>query len=239
MQVIPAIDLYGGRCVRLREGKFSLRTDYGTDPCDFARKFADAGAARLHVVDLEGARAGRVMNWPTIARLASLDVALVQAGGGIRTEEDVARLLDAGVDRVVVGSVALQSPETVKGWAERFGAWKFCVAVDVKDGDLASNGWQTTGGATLAEVVTAMSGLGIRRFLSTDIRRDGTLSGPNVPLYQGLVKDYPAVEWLASGGVRSQEDVRELSSAGVAGVVIGKALLEGTLRVEELLEPPC
>ena len=223
----------------MTKGEFSLRTDYEPDPCEFARQFAGAGATLLHVVDLEGAKEGRIMNWSAILSLVSLRVASIQTGGGIRTEEDVARLLDAGVDHVVVGSVALQSPELIERWVHRFGPGKFCVAVDVKDGELAYHGWQSTGGPALSDVVPRMSGMGITRFLSTDIQRDGTLGGPNVVMYKDLVKEYPSVEWLASGGVRSKEDVRELSSSGVAGVVIGKALLDGTLHIEELLNPSC
>jgi phosphoribosylformimino-5-aminoimidazole carboxamide ribotide isomerase len=234
VQIIPAIDLYRGRCVRLTKGEFSVRTEYDTAPRELAKRFADAGAELLHVVDLEGAEAGRVMNLPTILELVALRATAIQTGGGIRASAEVGRLLDAGVDRVVLGSVAAESPELVREWALAFGADKFCVAVDLKNGGLAYHGWQTTGGAALSDVVPAMTGLGISRFLSTDVGRDGTMNGPNLGLYRDLVKKYPAVEWLASGGVRSNDDLRELSATGVSGAVIGKALLEGTLRLEDV-----
>ncbi|MBI1807119.1 MAG: 1-(5-phosphoribosyl)-5-[(5-phosphoribosylamino)methylideneamino]imidazole-4-carboxamide isomerase [Ignavibacteria bacterium] len=239
MQIIPAIDIIEGQCVRLVEGEFSTRTNYSNDPAVMAEQFLRAGARHLHVVDLEGAKEGRVVNWKSIERILSVKGLEVQVGGGIRADVDIDRLLRMGAARVVVGSVAVRSPETVKPWAEKFGAETLCIALDLKDGRLAYDGWQNVDARRLSDVVPVMLQSGINRFLSTDIRRDGTLAGPNLELYSMLVRTYPQAQWFASGGVHSVENVRALKSIGVAGVIIGKAFYEGTLRVEELIGASC
>lgn len=239
MRIIPAIDIFEGRCVRLTGGIFDSRTQYPPEPASAARAFERSGARYLHVVDLEGAKEGRVVNWGSLERIRESTGAIVKVGGGVRTETEVYRLLGLGFDRVIVGSIALESPQLLAGWVARFGAEKFCIALDVKDGRLASAGWQHLHGSTIRHIVPQLAGLGLKLFLSTDIRRDGTLAGPNLPLYSSLVREFPDREWLASGGVRSVEDVAALARAGLAGVVIGKALYEGTVRLEDLKEYTC
>lgn len=234
MQVIPAIDIFDGRCVRLSEGSFTQRTTYSPDPFDMASAFAEAGAACLHVVDLEGAKEGRVTNWASVERILSLKSVSVQVGGGIRTEAEAERLVTLGAAYIVVGSAAIRTPAIFDAWIRRFGPRRFCLAVDVRDGQIAVEGWQQPGGRSIHDIVAEAAGKGIRRFLSTDIRRDGMLGGPNLELYRTLVRDFPDLEWIASGGVRSKADISSLEQTGVAGVVVGKALYEGGLALKDL-----
>jgi len=234
MFIIPAIDIFDGQCVRLVEGNFSRLKSYSADPEVMARQFLKAGMRHLHVVDLEGAKEGKVINWSAIDRILSVKGMEVQVGGGVRTENDVEMLLAAGVAFVTIGSVAVRTPELFEEWAKKFGAEKFCVALDVRDGQLAVGGWQQSDELTLPDAVQRIRKCGITRFLSTDIRRDGTLAGPNLELYSMLVHEYPDAQWLASGGVRSIEDLSALKNTGVAGVIIGKAIYEGTLQLKEL-----
>jgi phosphoribosylformimino-5-aminoimidazole carboxamide ribotide isomerase len=239
MHIIPAIDIFGGQCVRLVEGDFSSRTQYSDDPAAMAAWFRDGGARALHVVDLEGAKEGRPKNWPAIERILAVTGLSVQVGGGIRTEGDIARVLDAGASRAVVGSAAIRSPETVASWAAAFGPGRLCVALDLRDGALAHSGWLATDTIGLADVVRQILACGVTRFLSTDIRRDGRLTGPNVPLYARLVREHPGAEWIASGGVTTMDDIRDLERTGVFGAVIGKAVYEGRLSLRDLFGGPC
>ena len=239
MRVIPAIDIFAGRCVRLREGNFSTRNVYADDPLKVAMRFAEAGARWLHVVDLEGAKEGRVINWSQLSAIMSLDNVAVQAGGGVRTMEDVARLLSSGARRIIIGSVAVRAPALFEEWLSRFGPERFCIAVDVKDGFLVSNGWQSKEQTPIYDVVRRMQGLGVEAFLCTDVNLDGTMSGPNIALYETLVRQFPSVEWIASGGVRTKDDLTALERTKVSGVVVGKALYEGTLGIEEIARFSC
>mgnify|MGYP001253978530 CR=1 FL=1 len=234
MRIIPSIDIYQNRCVRLKQGDFSARTDYELEPSAMAGQLVHSGARHLHIVDLEGAKAGRIVNWHSIEKIRRIQEITIQAGGGVRTAEDVDRMLQSGVNRVVIGSVALRSPETLKLWIGRHGADAFCVAIDIKDGQAAYQGWQELDQSDLSGVIARLVDIGVSRFLSTDIRRDGMMQGPNLELYRTLIGEFPAVEWLASGGVRSKEDVRDLENVGVAGVIIGKALHEGAMDLRDL-----
>jgi phosphoribosylformimino-5-aminoimidazole carboxamide ribotide isomerase len=239
MQVIPSIDIVNGRCVRLFRGDFENKTVYEMSPAEMAERFIQSGARSLHVVDLDGARDGHIRNWDAMSEILALRNVEIQVGGGIRTEEEIKRLLKLGAGRVVVGSVAVKSGEAMRQWAEKFGPAKFCVALDLVNGQLVYGGWLMKTDRSLSDTVEEMMQCGISNFLSTDIRKDGTLEGPNVGLYASLVREYPQVEWFASGGVRSADDVRALKTAGVSGAIVGKALFEGKVRLEDLLEAAC
>jgi phosphoribosylformimino-5-aminoimidazole carboxamide ribotide isomerase len=239
MRVIPAIDIFDGKCVRLREGNFSTRRVYEDDPLKAATRFVEAGARWLHVVDLEGAKEGRVVNWPQLSAIMSLDNVAVQAGGGVRTIEDVSRLLASGARRIILGSVAINSPSLFEEWLKRFGPERFCIAVDVKDGFLVSNGWQSKEATPLDEVVRRIEAIGVTAFLCTDVKRDGTMCGPNIGLYETLARQFPTLEWIASGGVATKDDLTALEKTKVAGVVVGKALYEGTLGMDDLARFGC
>ena len=176
-----------------------------------------------------------MINWSSIEKIASIQGMEIQLGGGVRTESDIDRLRSINISYIIVGSIAIQSPETLNLWIEKYGAQQFCVALDIKDNQLAFAGWQELQNLQLTDVIQNLISLGISRFLSTDIRRDGTLAGPNTELYTSLVQQFPKVTWLASGGVRSIEDVQNLKAKGVAGAIIGKALYEGTIKLDQLL----
>lgn len=239
MEVIPAIDLCAGRVVRLKQGDYAHATQYPNDPLQLARDYAAAGAKWLHVVDLDGARSGSLDNLQTITAIASESL-LVQAGGGVRVEADIERLFDAGVARVVVGSVAIGEPKKVEKWISHFGRERICIALDTKADAhgvwrLPVRGWTQASSATLDELTPRYAAAGALHLLCTDIARDGMLSGPNRALYEHLVLSFPELAVQASGGVRDVSDIHELRACGVAGVVLGRSLLEGRLTLEEAL----
>jgi len=237
MQVIPAIDLRQGRVVRLKQGDYAQETRYDLDPFALAADYADAGATWLHLVDLDGARSGKFENLRAIEKIAASERLAVQSGGGVRSEDDVQRLLDAGVARVVVGSVAVREPEKVEGWISSYGAERLCIALDTRfeagAWRLPSAGWTQAEGATLDELAPRYARAGARHLLCTDISRDGMLSGPNLDLYGHLARIAPQLDVIASGGVRDVADLRALRAQNLAGVVLGRSLLEGKLMLAE------
>jgi len=237
MELIPAIDLRDGRCVRLLRGDFDRETRYDLDPVELARRYRDLGARWLHVVDLDGAKRGESQNLPLVERMRADSGLKVQLGGGLRSRAELLRAL-AVADRAVVGSLAVTEPSTVGAWLEELGD-RLTLALDVRvaaDGTavVATHGWTRASGVTLAEAVERYRAHGLRRVLCTDIERDGALTGPNVELYADCVRRWPDVAFLASGGVRGARDLAALARAGVTGAVSGKALLEGKLAPEEM-----
>ncbi len=239
MEVIPAIDLLGGRCVRLHQGDFGKVITYEHDPIELAHACADAGARRLHVVDLDGARSGTPVNIATIEALAALGRIEVQAGGGIRDLARLQSLLAAGAARAVIGSVAIEEPETAFIWLDAVGAGRVVLGFDVRlddrqDPQLVTRGWTERTTLGLWPLVERYMARGARDFLCTDVARDGTLSGPNVTLYAECGRRYPEARFIASGGVGSLADLRALADTGVAAVVTGKALLDGKLTLKEI-----
>jgi phosphoribosylformimino-5-aminoimidazole carboxamide ribotide isomerase len=237
-EVIPAIDLRGGRVVRLKQGDYAQQTTYAADPRELAQRYADAGARWLHLVDLDGARSGSLENLAVIQAIAASGMQ-IQAGGGVRSEDDVRRLFDAGVQRVVLGSVAIRDPELVAGWLAWHGAERLTIALDTRRIDgcwtLPSAGWTERETRTLDELAPWYAARGARHLLCTDIERDGMLAGFNLDLYRHLADSVPQLAVQASGGVRSLEDIRAASDAGARGVILGRALLEGRFTVEEAL----
>jgi len=238
MLIIPAIDLQGGRVVRLRQGDFAQMRAFEHDPLALAHSYRESGAQWLHLVDLDGARATQPMQRALIARIAANDLR-VQAGGGVRTREHVQHLLDAGVARVVVGSVAVHAPGAFADWLREFGAERLCLAMDLRCGrdgrwHPAVDAWQTTSESDCATLLQYFVDAGLRHVLTTDVAHDGMAEGPNLALYRELVARWPSLAWIASGGVRDRADVDALRTTGVAACVAGTALLEGTLALEEL-----
>lgn len=237
MKIIPAIDLRAGRVVRLKQGDFAAQRDFDQDAVALARRYREAGAEWLHLVDLDGARDGTPAQLDRIACIAA-DGLRVQAGGGVRTRDDVERLLAAGVARVVVGSVAVREPDTFAAWLTDVGAERLCLALDLRrhvDGwRPAVDAWRGDTDADVAALLDRYAAAGLRHVLSTDISRDGMAEGPNLALYEELAARWPAFDWIASGGVRDRADVAALARTGVAACVAGTALLEGTLSLEEI-----
>lgn len=240
--IIPAIDLLDGRVVRLRQGDFQATTDYGDEAVKRLTDYAEAGAPRLHLVDLTGAKNPDERQLPLIRRIVDALPSKVQlqTGGGIRTRDDVKALLDAGVTAVVVGSQAVKAPDVVRQWFTEFGPERIVLALDVRVSDLgsaqvATAGWQETSGALIDDVVKTYLPCGLKHVLCTDIARDGMMTGPSVDLYARLSKAFPQVAWQASGGIASLADVRAAENAGAAGVIVGRALLENRFTVKEAL----
>jgi phosphoribosylformimino-5-aminoimidazole carboxamide ribotide isomerase len=239
MNIIPAIDLRQGRVVRLAQGDYERQTQYPVDPLQLACEYLAAGARWLHVVDLDGARAGYLHNLRVIATIANSGLSL-QAGGGVRDEDDLNRLFDAGVTRVVVGSVAVSDPDKVEKWIIRHGAERICIALDTRlagDGNwtLPVRGWTSVSTRTLDELAPHYAKIGAAHLLCTDIACDGMLNGPNVELYEHLARIAPTLSIQASGGVRDTSDIRALRARGLSGVVLGRSLLEGRLTLAEAL----
>jgi phosphoribosylformimino-5-aminoimidazole carboxamide ribotide isomerase len=236
--VIPAIDLREGHVVRLYQGDYEKQTRYHVDPLALAHEYAAAGAHWLHVVDLDGARSGRLDNLRVLSELAHAGMK-IQAGGGVRSADDVERLFDAGVKRVVIGSLAVREPERVIGWLSDYGAERLTLALDTRWRDgvwrLPSAGWTEDEAATLDELAPQYAAAGAHHLLCTDIDRDGTLSGPNLSLLSHLREIAPSLEVQVSGGVRAVDDIRAACAAGAAGVVLGRALLEGKFTLGEAL----
>ncbi|GAB3506301.1 1-(5-phosphoribosyl)-5-[(5-phosphoribosylamino)methylideneamino]imidazole-4-carboxamide isomerase [Pseudoxanthomonas daejeonensis] len=238
--VYPALDLRGGRVVRLAQGDYARETTYGDDPLPRASAFVSAGARWMHLVDLDAAKAGGYTLLPLLDAIARETGLQVQTGGGVRSREDVAKILDAGAARVVVGSLAVREPDTVAAWLAEFGGERITVALDTRqDADgtwtLPVHGWTETAGATLDGLLPHYLRAGLRHLLCTDIARDGMLSGPNLDLYLHLRALAPGVAVQASGGVRDAADVRNARLAGCAGAVLGRALLEGRLELGDAL----
>ena len=236
--IIPALDLIDGTVVRLHQGDYGQQRDYGNDPLPRLQAYQAEGAQVLHLVDLTGAKDPAKRQIPLLKTLLAGVSVPVQVGGGVRTEEDVAALLDAGATRVVVGSTAVKSPECVKGWFERFGAEHLVLALDVRIDEngakqVAVSGWQENSGVTLEELVDAFLPVGLKHVLCTDISKDGTLKGSNVGLYQEVCARFPSVAFQASGGIGGIKDIEALKGSGVKGVIVGRALLESKFTVAE------
>ncbi|MGP1665737.1 MAG: 1-(5-phosphoribosyl)-5-[(5-phosphoribosylamino)methylideneamino]imidazole-4-carboxamide isomerase [Rhodanobacter sp.] len=236
--VIPAIDLRAGQVVRLKQGDYAQQTTYAADPRELARRYAAGGAHWLHLVDLDGARSGNLDNLAVIQTIAA-DGMAIQAGGGVREEADLQRLFDAGVQRVVLGSVAIRDPERVAIWLSRYGAERLTLALDTRRIDahwtLPSAGWTEVETNTLDDLAPWYAERGARHLLCTDIDRDGMLAGFNLDLYRHLAASVPSLAVQASGGVRSLDDIRAARDAGAQAVILGRALLEGRFSVEEAL----
>ena len=229
-ELYPAIDVREGRVVRLKQGDYAQETRYADDPLEVAQRYAAAGARWLHLVDLDAARDGGYSIAGLLSRIRAHTPLRVQTGGGVRSEDDLKRLFDAGADRVVVGSMAVREPSTVVGWIERYGSERITVALDTRrvDGEwrLPTAGWTHSEGTSLPFLLALYLGTGLRHLLCTDIGRDGMLTGPNLALYREILQLAPRLALQASGGVRDLADIDATRAAGCAGAVLGKALLE-------------
>lgn len=239
MLLIPAIDLRNGRCVRLFQGDFGAETRYAHEPHELLLRYREFGASWLHVVDLDGAKEGVLANRGVIVRLASQKGVKLQVGGGVRSAAVIDDLIRNGVERVVVGSAAIQRPLEVAEWFTRFGTERICLALDVRmdAGDeprVRTHGWREGTAISLWEAISRFPNGMVKHVLCTDIERDGAMTGPNLNLYRTAVSRFPRLSWQASGGVRSAADLAALADIGVTAAVSGKALLEERITPEEL-----
>lgn len=235
--IIPALDLIDGKVVRLHQGDYGRATQYTADPAAVLAAYAAQGAQTLHLVDLSGAKDPARRQTALIGELVARAACPIQVGGGIRSAAEIAALLDAGAARVVIGSMAVKQPETVKSWFARFGAARLVLALDIRIADgvkrVAVNGWQDTAALTLEETIAAYQSVGLAHVLCTDISRDGTLAGSNTALYRELAAAFPDIAFQASGGIGTLADIQALQGSGVAGIIVGRALLENKFTVKE------
>jgi phosphoribosylformimino-5-aminoimidazole carboxamide ribotide isomerase len=239
MKVIPAIDLQGGKCVRLFQGDFARTTEYSDDPAAVARQFSELGSTDLHIVDLDGARSGTQDNRSIITTIAAESNLVIQVGGGIRDKQTVEDWLSAGVSRCVIGSLAITEPDAVKSWLVTFGADSIVLALDVKieeDGvpRITTHGWTRTTDTSVYECVEDFRSVGLRHVLCTDVSRDGAMTGPNFELYSGMAARFPDLQLQASGGVRHVGDLEELRNLGIPAAITGRALLDGKISSLEM-----
>ena len=239
--IFPAIDLMDGGCVRLFKGDFNKRTNYDVPPVEVGKSYADAGAEWMHIVDLDGAKHGKGEQAELIIDIAKNSGLKVQTGGGIRDLEQIRKLLDGGVERVVVGSLAVSNPQMVKYWISEVGQDKICIALDVEFDEAGVphptlRGWTEKSEKTMWDVMDDYMGTGLKSMLVTDISKDGVLQGSNVELYRQISTDYPTIELITSGGVGTLDDVRELKALNPAGIIIGKALYENKFTLEDAIK---
>lgn len=234
MEIIPAIDLINGQCVRLSAGDFARQTTYDADPVAVAQRFADAGIRRLHLVDLDGARAGRPVNLAVLEAIAHRTGLDIDAGGGIQTDEALAQVLGAGAAHATAGSLAVRDPETVRRWLDRHGAGVIYLGADYKGEHILINAWAEQSSLTLGGFIGDYLRAGAHTFICTDVSKDGLLQGPALGTYQQLVRQFPEARFVASGGVTTLADLESLAEAGLHGAIVGKALYEGTIALSDL-----
>ena len=234
IELIPAIDIINGQCVRLTKGDYDQKTVYG-EPLDMALEFERIGFKRLHVVDLDGAKSKHIVNCPVLRRITTETQLVVDFGGGIKTDEDIEKAFAAGAQMVTIGSIAVTQPELFMGWLEKYGAARIILGADVRNGKISINGWKEDSSEDLLPFLRKYIDAGVKNVLCTEISKDGTLAGPAIDLYKRVMDAYPELHLIASGGVSSQADIEALDAAGIPAVVFGKAIYEGRLDLRQLI----
>jgi phosphoribosylformimino-5-aminoimidazole carboxamide ribotide isomerase len=234
MQIIPAIDLIDGKCVRLTEGDYAQKKIYNEDPLEVAKAFEGIGLMRLHLVDLDGAKAGEVVNWKVLEKIANHTSLKIDFGGGIKQEITLKSVLDAGASYATIGSLAVKNRALFEEWIERFGAEVFMLGADVYEEKIAIGGWIEKTNIDLYEFIQSYMNKGIFQLFCTDIQKDGKLEGPSTELYKKIIQRFPTLQLIASGGVSNLEDLRNLRAIGCAAAIVGKAIYENRINLKEL-----
>ena len=234
IELIPAIDIIDGKCVRLTRGDYNLQTTYGADPAEIARGYEAIGIRRLHVVDLDGAKASSPCNLQVLEHICAQTSLDVEWGGGIKTEESLSAVLGAGASRAICGSVAVSNPELMEEWIAKYGADHIILGVDIREGKVATHGWLKESAFSADELIERFRGAGLSQVICTDISKDGMLGGPTYELYERLQATFPEVDITVSGGISCMDDIRKLNDMGLRSVIIGKAIYEGRITMEEL-----
>lgn len=234
IEIIPAIDLIDGKCVRLVQGDFEQKTKYNDNPLEVAKAFQDAGIRRLHMVDLDGARQKKIVNHKVLEQVASQTRLHIDFGGGLQSDEDVEIAFQSGARQITGGSIAVKNPEMLDRWIGKYGEEKIILGADVKQKMIAVSGWQEVSAVSVFDLVEKYQKKGVKYVLSTDVSKDGLLQGPSFSLYQELQEKFPALKIIASGGVSGIEDIEKLHDMGLYGVIIGKAYYEGRIRLRDL-----
>ncbi len=234
IELIPAIDIIEGQCVRLTKGDYDQKTVYRNSPAEVAKEFEEIGFKRLHVVDLDGAKSKHIVNEQVLKAITAETQLSVDFGGGIKTDEDIEKAFAAGASMVTIGSIAVTSPDLFMGWLEKYGADRIILGADVRHGKISINGWKEDSSEDLLPFLKKYVDAGVRNVLCTEISKDGTLAGPAIELYQSMMAAYPELHLIASGGVSSIDDIKALEAAGIPAVVFGKAIYEGKINLNEL-----
>ncbi|MCR4770212.1 MAG: 1-(5-phosphoribosyl)-5-[(5-phosphoribosylamino)methylideneamino]imidazole-4-carboxamide isomerase [Bacteroidaceae bacterium] len=234
IEIIPAIDLIDGKCVRLTKGDYNQKKVYNDNPLEVAKQYEDAGVKRLHLVDLDGARSKHVVNIKTVEAIASQTKLVIDFGGGVKTDDDIKKVFNAGAAMITAGSIAVTNKEQTLNWIKTFGADRIILGADVKNGYISINGWKEEGQDLLLPFIKYYTEQGITNVLCTDISKDGMLQGPAVELYKEILKEHPTLNLIASGGVSSMQDIYDLDKANVKQVVVGKAIYEGRITLEDI-----
>lgn len=234
IELIPAIDIIGGQCVRLTKGDYQQKTVYGS-PLDMALQFEALGFRRLHVVDLDGAKSRHIVNGTILRAITSQTNLIVDFGGGIKTDDDIKQAFDCGAQMVTVGSIAVTEPERFIGWLQQYGAERLILGADVRNGRISINGWKEDSTEDLLPFLSRYIEAGVSNVLCTEISKDGTLAGPAIELYKRIIRRFPKLHLIASGGVSSKDDIIALQQAGIPAVVFGKAIYEGRIDLKQLI----
>lgn len=234
IEIIPAIDIIEGKCVRLKQGDYASSKIYNENPLEVAKSFEDAGLKRLHLVDLEGAKANKVINIKILEQIASGTKLVIDFGGGIKTDEELERVFQGGASFATIGSIAIREPARFQSWIDKYGSSKIILGADAKGEKLAITGWTSITEVNLYDYVENISGYGIKYVLCTDISKDGMLMGTSMDLYRKLKEKFPDLNIIASGGVTKMDEVEQLNEMNIYGVIIGKAVYEGLIRLEDL-----
>jgi phosphoribosylformimino-5-aminoimidazole carboxamide ribotide isomerase len=232
--IIPAIDIIEGKCVRLSQGDYAQKKVYNEQPLEVAKQFEDAGLQRLHLVDLDGAKAGAVKNWKVLETIAGKTSLLIDFGGGIKQEKDVEIVFNSGAAMATIGSLAVKDKDTFSTWLQQFGADKFLLGADVKDERIAVSGWLETTNIWIYDFIESYVQQGIQQVFCTDVNKDGMLAGPSLDLYKHIIEKFPELYFIASGGVSSINDLEQLKEIGCKGAIVGKAIYEGKIELNEL-----
>ncbi len=235
IELIPAIDIINGQCVRLTKGDYDQKTVYRDSPAEVAKEFEEIGFRRLHVVDLDGAKSKHIVNDEVLRAITTDTQLTVDFGGGIKTDEDIEKAFAAGAAMVTVGSIAVTQPDLFMGWLEKYGPERMILGADVRHGKISINGWKEDSAEDLLPFLQKYIDAGVRNVLCTEISKDGTLSGPAIGLYSEVMEAYPELHLIASGGVSSLDDIMALDAAGIPAVVFGKAIYEGKIDLRELI----
>lgn len=234
MEIIPAIDIIGGKCVRLTQGDYSSKKEYANDPLEVARIFEAAGIKRLHLVDLDGAKAKKIVNSKVLESIAHNTSLKVDFGGGVQSDEDIQTAFDCGAEQITGGSIAVKNPDLFGRWVKAHGSEKIILGADVKNRKIAIGGWEETTTVDVIGFIQSYFEKGLLYVICTDVAKDGLLQGPSIDLYRDILQEIPGIRLIASGGVSSMEDLERLEKAGVYGTIIGKAYYEGRISLKEL-----
>lgn len=239
IEIIPAIDIIGGKCVRLSQGDYDRCTTYDAQPVDMVKRYVDAGFGRVHVVDLDGAKASYPRNLNTLERMASVSGASIEWGGGIKSEDALRDLFNAGASYAIIGSLAAKNPTLMGEWIRKYGPDKIVLGADVRNGKIAVSGWLEDTSLTISDLITLLEPSGLTQAICTEISRDGMFTGAATELYAELMEKHPAVIFTASGGIGSMDDIVKLNDMGMPRVIVGKALYEGRIALDDMSRYVC